>query len=122
MQDIAASLGISRTTVWKVFSGQDNVSDALREKILLRAKELNYKIPTTAAVSEHPAALDTQLPTNIALAVCRPESSLFWMSIIHQIAKSCPFITSTLSIPIFRRKSTKIISFRPPLQTDRFPG
>ena len=47
MQDIAASLGISRTTVWKVFSGQDNVSDALREKILLRAKELNYKIPTT---------------------------------------------------------------------------
>lgn len=32
MQDIAASLGISRTTVWKVFSGQDNVSDALREK------------------------------------------------------------------------------------------
>ncbi len=91
MQDIAASLGISRTTVWKVFSGQDNVSDALREKILLRAKELNYKIPTTAAVSEHPAALNTQLPTNIALAVCRPESSLFWMSIIHQIAKELSF-------------------------------
>lgn len=96
MQDIAASLGISRTTVWKVFSGQDNVSDALREKILLRAKELNYKIPTAATASDPPAASGAQLPMNIALAVCRPESSLFWMSIIHQIAKELSFHNANL--------------------------
>ena len=90
MQDIAASLGISRTTVWKVFSGQDNVSDALREKILLRARELNYKIPP-AASADHPGVSAAPLPESIALAVCRPETSLFWMSIIHQIAKELSF-------------------------------
>lgn len=96
MQDIAASLGISRTTVWKVFSGQDNVSDALREKILLRAKEMNYKIPTAATASDPAVVPAIQPPTNIALAVCRPESSLFWMSIIHQIAKELSFHNANL--------------------------
>ena len=29
LQEIANSLGISRTTVWKVFSGHEGVSDSL---------------------------------------------------------------------------------------------
>ena len=40
LQEIAKSLNISRTTVWKVFSGHDGVSDALRDKVLTRAREL----------------------------------------------------------------------------------
>ena len=35
LQEIANSLGISRTTVWKVFSGHEGVSDSLRTKVCL---------------------------------------------------------------------------------------
>lgn len=84
LQDIASSLGISRTTVWKVFSGHGGVSDSLSKEIWAKAEELNYKFP------ESPLSLksaDTEDACNIAVAVCRPESSMFWMTIIHHIAK-----------------------------------
>mgnify|MGYP002640018334 CR=1 FL=1 len=85
LQEIASSLGISRTTVWKVFSGHEGVSDNLREKVLTRARELNYTFPEELAV---PHLTDAgSAPANIALAVSRPETSIFWMNIIHQIAK-----------------------------------
>ena len=42
MQDIADALGISRVTVWKVFNNYTNVSASVREKVLLKAKELGY--------------------------------------------------------------------------------
>ena len=45
LQEIANSLGISRTTVWKVFSGHEGVSDSLRTKVIAKAKELGYTIP-----------------------------------------------------------------------------
>ena len=48
LQDIASSLGISRTTVWKVFSGQKGVSDNLRRKILTTAQEMGYEFPECA--------------------------------------------------------------------------
>ena len=44
LQEIAKSLNISRTTVWKVFSGHDGVSDALRDKVLTRARELGTRV------------------------------------------------------------------------------
>ncbi|MDO4292968.1 MAG: LacI family DNA-binding transcriptional regulator [Eubacteriales bacterium] len=88
MQDIADSLGISRTTVWKVFSGQDTVSAELRKKVIDKAREFNYSVPDTA----FPEGTETlPPPSGIALAVCRPETSLFWMSIIHQAAKELSF-------------------------------
>ena len=100
LQDIANSLGISRTTVWKVFSGHEGVSDALREKIISRAHEMNYIFPTKSVFDDSlpkaAFALETGSKsgvgsvsgaTNIAVAVCRPETSQFWMTIIHQIAK-----------------------------------
>ncbi len=83
-QQIANSLGISRTTVWKVFSGQEGVSEDLRNRIIAKAQELNYKLPENLNPSQ---ALVSESPVNIALAVCRPETSIFWMTIIHQIAK-----------------------------------
>lgn len=89
LQDIANSLGISRTTVWKVFSGQKGVSDNLRRKILAKAQELGYEFPECAFLP--PPQEATALPVNIAVAVCRPESSIFWMNIIHQIAKELSF-------------------------------
>ena len=45
LQEIANSLGISRTTVWKVFSGHEGVSDSLRTKVIAKAQELGYAIP-----------------------------------------------------------------------------
>ena len=84
LQEIAASLGISRTTVWKVFSGHEGVSDSLKSRIIAKAQELGYEFPENFQFT--PLA-DEQPPVNIAVAVCRPETSLFWMNIIHQIAK-----------------------------------
>ena len=84
IQEIADSLGISRTTVWKVFGGQGGVSHDLRSKIIAKAQELNYTIPEGSYLAADTAA---EAPLNIALAVCRPETSTFWMAIIHRIAK-----------------------------------
>lgn len=87
LQEIASSLGVSRTTVWKVFSGQEGVSGNLREKILAKARELDYKFPEELDRNAVPEKKDV----NIAVAVCRPETSIFWMNIIHQIAKEFSF-------------------------------
>lgn len=84
LQKIADSLGASRTTVWKVFSGQDGVSEDLRNKIIAKAQELDYKFPENFRTAQNSSS---EPPVNIAVAVCRPETSIFWMTIIHQIAK-----------------------------------
>ena len=84
LQEIANSLGISRTTVWKVFSGHKGVSDSLRTKVIAKAQELGYAIPEDF---QYPQSAEETTPVNIAVAACRPETSLFWMTIIHQIAK-----------------------------------
>ena len=84
LQEIANSLGISRTTVWKVFSGHEGVSDSLRTKVIAKAQELGYAIPEDF---QYLSQAENTTPVNIAVAVCRPETSLFWMTIIHQIAK-----------------------------------
>ena len=84
LQEIAASLGISRTTVWKVFSGHEGVSDSLKSRIIAKAQELGYEFPEDFPLDPLP---EDEPPVNIAVAVCRPETSLFWMNIIHQIAK-----------------------------------
>ena len=45
LQEVATSLGISRTTVWKVFSGHEGVSDSLKSRIIAKAQELGYEFP-----------------------------------------------------------------------------
>lgn len=93
LQDIANSLGISRTTVWKVFSGHEGVSDAMRDKILAKARELNYKGSEDALSNEEAVS---EPSVNVAVAVCRPEDSIFWLNIIHQIAKELSFRNANL--------------------------
>ena len=96
LQEIASSLGVSRTTVWKVFSGQEGVSGNLREKILAKARELDYKFPEELDRNAVPEKKDV----NIAVAVCRPE-------------RNSPFTMSIWFIPIFLRLSRRIIRFPP---------
>ncbi len=79
MQAFADSLGVSRITVWKALNGRAGVSDELRRRILEQA----------AAQGVIPSA-DTESAAKkrvISVAVSRPDSSLFWMQIIHHIAK-----------------------------------
>ena len=84
MQDIADALSTSRITVWKALSNRPGVSDATRRQIQQKAEEMGYFRASDAALSPAPAAPRSR---TVAVAVCRPESSLFWMQIIHQIAK-----------------------------------
>lgn len=82
MQDIADAMHTSRVTVWKAFNNRDGVSQELREQILQKAKEMGY---SKFAASNAPAPSSRH--KNISLIVSRPETSVFWMNIIHQIAK-----------------------------------
>lgn len=92
MQEIADALDISRVTVWKVFNNYPGVSDALIDLVLTKAQEMGYlkqKAPisrdTKDMVSIDIPAAKTEM--NVSVVVSRPESSMFWMNIIHQIAK-----------------------------------
>jgi len=81
MQNIADSLSISRISVWKALTNRPGVSAELREKIVNEAVERGY--------IEKPADFRNgeKITLPIAAVVSRPESSTFWMQIIHQIAK-----------------------------------
>lgn len=82
MQDIADALGISRVTVWKIFHDQEGVSDTLRVQVINKAAELGYTkyIPGQSV-------LPSPDRTTVSVIVSRPESSFFWMNIIHRIAQ-----------------------------------
>ena len=74
MQDIADELGISRVTVWKVFNNHSGVSEAIRESVLQKAKELGY-----SKFMQEPASIpnDPQEDKTVSLIVSRPDSSTF---------------------------------------------
>lgn len=85
LQDIADSLGVSRISVWKVFSGREGVSDELRKKVIAKASELNYNFPKDFELPDELKSSEHQL--NISVTISRPETSHFCMTIIHEIAK-----------------------------------
>ena len=116
LQEIANSLGISRTTVWKVFSGHEGVSDSLRTKVIAKAQELGYAIPEDF---QYPSSAEETTPVNIAVAVCRPETSLFLDD--HHPPDCKKYFQHTMSISftrIFRLRRIKRIFSRPHLQTE----
>lgn len=80
MQELADSLGISRVTVWKALSNRPGVSEDLRQQVLRAADAAGYAGQTgyTGQKSEE---------QTVSVVVSRPESSAFWMEIIHHIAK-----------------------------------
>lgn len=85
IQDITSALGISRTSVWKALNNKEGISETLKSRIIYKAKELNYPFPHNPEyIAPEETAENKQI--NIAVAVCRPESSVFWTSIIHQIS------------------------------------
>lgn len=103
MQDVADAIGVSRVTVWKVFSHHEGVSEDLQNKIITKAIELGYRLPddlrpNSAAPRTNDAghvqnSVSVSTPAaparqyTISVTVSRPETSAFWMNIIHEIAK-----------------------------------
>lgn len=86
MQSLADALGVSRITVWKALNHKEGVSETLRQKIIEKAAECGYRMPHTQPappVSTPPL----KVQRSVSVVVSRPESSTFWMQIIHQIAK-----------------------------------
>lgn len=76
MQDLADAAGVSRITVWKALNNRPGVSEAVRQTIREKAREMGF---TPTVVSEP--------SLTFSVVVSRPESSAFWMQIIHHIAK-----------------------------------
>ena len=91
MQDIANILNISRVTVWKVLNNQPGVSKPLRDLIILTAKDTGYLKPgqeMEAYINESGDPYSENEPKKtISVVISRPESSLFWINIIHALAK-----------------------------------
>lgn len=79
-QQIADCLGVSRVTVWKAFNNKSGVSSDTRAAIFNKAVELGYPISAFQDSSDPSASADS---INVAVAVSRPETSNFWMRIIH---------------------------------------
>lgn len=86
MQEIADALNISRVTVWKVFSDREGVSEDLRQKIFRKAEEMNYNIPENLKGMATETVAKEE-PITVSVTVSRPETSMFWMKIIHRLAK-----------------------------------
>lgn len=87
MQDIADMLNISRVTVWKVLNNQAGVSKALRDRVLLTAREIGY-LKQGNEVKEYTEHINIgNVKKTVSVVVSRPESSLFWLNILHAFAK-----------------------------------
>jgi LacI family transcriptional regulator len=87
MQEIAEALNISRVTVWKVFSNRGGVSEDLKAKIIKKAEDMHYLVPENIRTSSEGDEIEKEETITVSVAVSRPESSLFWMKIIHRMAK-----------------------------------
>lgn len=86
--DIAYKLGIAQSTVSRALNGNRNVSPAMRQRVLLAAKELNYSINQAAA------RLRTRSTRTLALVVLhRPDEgptaiNPFYFSLLGCVAAS----------------------------------
>lgn len=104
MQDLAEAVGVSRITVWKALSNRAGVSDELRARIHQAAEEMGYGSAANAARA---------MERTVSVVVSRPESSAFWMQIIHPIAKE-----------LARHRINLMYTYMPSVYTDGYilPG
>ena len=89
MQMIADAAGVSRITVWKVFNNHPGVSPSLQRHIIETAQQMDYPLPETliSADTALPANPTETINTTFSVVISRPDTSNFWMSMIHEIAK-----------------------------------
>lgn len=82
MQDIADKLGITKVTVSKAINRRDGVSNALRDKILATAREMNYIKPIKESMGSHRFAF--VCPKRYFL-----EDDSFYTTIFYYLNKYC---------------------------------
>ena len=88
MEDIANAMGVSRLTVWKVINNKAGVSKDLKDRILEKAREMGYySVKENVSLEVDDNNEKEQDRINIAVIVSRAETAVFWMNIIHEIAK-----------------------------------
>ena len=103
MQDIATDLKLSKMTISKVLRGQMDVSEKTKQRVLQRAKELNYR-PNISARS-----LRTGRTFNIGLIVpslAEPLHTAFARSIVHHLRRAnySVFLSTTELDPELERR------------------
>lgn len=85
VQDIADTLKLSRVTVWKVLNKKTGVSDDTRQRVI------DYLTQPTDTMSyvqkEQDSPVIVQKQTLVSVVVSRPETSAFWVKIIHQLSE-----------------------------------
>ncbi|MDD7266549.1 MAG: LacI family DNA-binding transcriptional regulator [Lachnospiraceae bacterium] len=84
MQEIADAAGVSRVTVSNALNQNGHVSEALRKKIYALATKMGY---ARSLELNDGSVAGADVKKVIALAVARPNSSVFWLNIIHSIAR-----------------------------------
>lgn len=89
LQDIATELNISRVTVWKALNDRKGVSSALRDEIIEKAIRMGYPLafPEEELAPSTTSNKDITI-VNVSVVVSRPETSVFWMNIIHNAART----------------------------------
>lgn len=89
MQDLADAVGVSRITVWKALNDREGVSPRTKKRIQQKAAEMGLT-DTEIQMEKTPekeTGRDEAEERTFSVVVSRPESSAFWMQIIHHIAK-----------------------------------
>ena len=91
-QQVADALNISRVTVWKAVNDKPGIAPDTKRSILQKAVEMGYPISIADSkninvVTAPPKASSPSIKNcNVAVVVSRPETSTFWMNIIHHQA------------------------------------
>ena len=86
MQDIADALSTSRITVWKALNNKPGVSEQMRDVIIDKARDMSYPKIYSYDNEDGSSQSEHEMRT-VAVVISRPNSSLFWIEIIHQLAK-----------------------------------
>jgi LacI family transcriptional regulator len=87
MQDIADALSTSRITVWKALNNKPGVSEQMRDIIIDKARDMNYPKISSYDNEDGSSSQGEHEMRTVAVVISRPNSSLFWIEIIHQLAK-----------------------------------
>lgn len=90
-QQVADALNISRVTVWRAVNDKPGISPDTKHMILQKAVEMGYPVSILNQGRQEDSFHATKDSfndsskkiSNVAVVVSRPETSNFWMSIIH---------------------------------------
>lgn len=104
MSEIAQELGISKVSVSKALNGKEGVSDQLREKIKMTAKEMGYRINNSAR------SLKTDRQYNIGILISEKfvmDMEAYYFSVCGEIIKKLDNYGTSGIMEIINAKAEK---------------